>query len=145
MKSTTGNNISNKRLFQKVKEIKLPIGKYALFGSAPMGARGLKKCGDIDLIVDDEIWEEYKNKPGWNYQITENGVEHIESDDSDIEIWHDWRPWYQTARQFIDDTEIIDDLPFVKLTYVLEWKKKWGREKDMGDIEIIEKYLRNKE
>lgn len=137
-----GNNMSNNDLFQRVKELKLAIGKYALFGSAPMGVRELKECSDIDLIVDEEIWEEYKNKPGWNYQITENGVEHIESQDGKIELWHDWRPWYQDNGRFINDAEIIDGLPFVKLDYVLEWKKKFGREKDLKDIEAIEKFLR---
>ena len=55
--------MNNNDLFQKVKELKLPIGKYALFGSAPMGVRGLKECSDIDLIVSEEVWEEYKNRP----------------------------------------------------------------------------------
>ena len=57
------NKMNNNDLFQKVKELKLPIGKYALFGSAPMGVRGLKECSDIDLIVSEEVWEEYKNRP----------------------------------------------------------------------------------
>lgn len=132
--------MGNRNLIQQVKALKLPIGKYALFGSAPLGIRGLKKCNDIDLIVVEEVWEEYKNKSGWDYKITENGVEHIESDNGNIEIWHDWRPWYKDINQFINDAEIIDDLPFVKLDHVLEWKKKWGREKDLHDIEIIEKF-----
>ena len=136
------NNISNNDLFQRVKKLKLPIGKYALFGSAPMGVRGLKKCSDIDLIVSEEIWEKYREKSGWDYQITENGVEHIESRDSKIEFWHDWRPWYQDSSRFINDAEIIDGLPFVKLDRVLEWKRKFGREKDLEDVKIIEKFLR---
>lgn len=101
----------------------LPLGKYALFGSAPMGIRDLKECNDADLIVVDEVWQEYKSKPGWEYKITKNGVEHIESDDSCIEMWHDWHPWYQDVTPFIGSAEIIDGLPFVKLECVLEWKK----------------------
>ena len=30
----------------------------------------------------------------------------------------------------------------LRLDHVLEWKKKFGREKDKKDIEIIEKFLR---
>lgn len=132
----------NDDLFQRVKEMKLPIGKYALFGSAPLGIRELKECSDIDLIVVEELWQRYKNEHGWEYKITENGVEHIESNDGDIEIWHDWRPWYQDITRFINNAEIIDGLPFVKIEYVLEWKRKFGREKDLKDIEITEKFLR---
>ena len=137
--------MSNKDLFQRVKKLNLPIGKYALFGSAPMGIRGLKECHDIDMVVDEDLWQEYKNKAGWQYKITEHGVEHIESDDGDFEIWHDWRPWYQEIDWLINEAEIIDDLPFVKLKYVIDWKRQYGREKDLKDIKIIEKFLQTQQ
>ena len=133
--------MSNKDLFQKIKDLKLPIGKYALFGSAPMGIRNLKECSDIDLIVVEELWEEYKNKNDWTYKITENGVEHIESSDGSIEMWHNWNPWYQDVKPFINSAEIINNLPFVRIESVLEWKKKFGREKDLKDIKVIYKFL----
>jgi len=136
---TTGMN--NKNLFNKVKDLKLPLGKYALFGSAPLGVRGLKECSDVDLIVTEDLWQKYKDKPGWKYKITEKGVEHIEVDDGDIEIWHDWRPWYQDVTLFIDSAEMINGLPFVKLEYLIEWKKKFGREKDLKDLKAVEKFL----
>ncbi len=138
------NKLSNQELFKRVKEMALPLGSYALFGSAPMCIRGLKDCNDADLIVRNDIWEAYKEKTDWDYKITENGVEHIESRDGYVEMWHDWRPWYKKIDQFIADAEVIDDLPFVKLTYVLEWKKKFGREKDMRDAEIIEQFIKTK-
>jgi hypothetical protein len=137
--------MNNQDLFKRVKGLNLPLGKYALFGSAPMGIRGLKECSDVDLIVSEEIWQEYKTKSGWEYKITENGVEHIESEDGQIQLWHDWRPWYQDTRPFIDSAEIIDGLPFVKLEKVVEWKKKFGRDKDLKDLEAIEKFLRTQE
>jgi len=136
--------MKNNALFQKVKELKLPENKYALFGSAPMGIRGLKECSDIDLVVTEDLWQEFKNKQGWEYKITENSVEYIQNSDSNIEIWHDWRPWYQDVMPFIDNSEIIDNLPFVRLEYVLEWKRQFGREKDLKDVEIIEEFLRIK-
>ena len=136
--------MKNNALFQKVKELKLPENKYALFGSAPMGIRGLKECSDIDLVVTEDLWQEFKNKQGWEYKITENSVEYIQNSDSNIEIWHDWRPWYQDVMPFIDNSEIIDDLPFVRLEHVLEWKRQFGREKDLKDVEIIEEFLRIK-
>jgi len=133
--------MKNSDLFQRIKNMNLPVGKYALFGSAPLGIRGLKKCKDMDLIVVEEIWQGYKNKTGWQYKITENGVEHIESDDSQVEMWHDWRPWYDKILPFIEDAETIEGLPFVKLEHVLEWKKKFGRDKDLKDAKIIEDFL----
>ena len=59
-----GNNMSGKDLFQKVKELNLPKGKYALFGSAPMGLRGIRECHDIDIIAKKK-----KNIESINLQV----------------------------------------------------------------------------
>ncbi|MFW5853020.1 MAG: hypothetical protein ACOCU8_00070 [Patescibacteria group bacterium] len=40
----------------------------------------------------------------------------------------------------IDTAETIANFPFVQLKYVVEWKTQLGREKDLKDIELIQKY-----
>jgi len=40
----------------------------------------------------------------------------------------------------IDNAEIIKNFPFVQLKYVVEWKMKSGREKDIKDVKLIEEY-----
>lgn len=131
--------MDNSDLFQKIKELKLPIGGYALFGSAPLGIRGLKDCRDIDIIVTEELWNEYKGK-NWNVGIMPHGSQYLWN--GEIELWKDWKPGYWKIQELIDEAEIIDGLPFVKLERVLESKKLRGNEKDFKDIEIIEKFLR---
>ena len=132
--------MSNRDLFQRVKELKLPEGKYALFGSAPMGIRGIKDCHDIDIIIAEDLWNTYRLNPDWKFGMTENGSEYLSC--GDIKLWYTWTPWYSDIENLIAEAEIIDGLPFVRLERVLEWKKKYSREKDLKDIEIIEKFLR---
>lgn len=43
----------NRDKFDKLTRLNLPINQYAITGSGPMGARGLKDIGDIDIIVSD--------------------------------------------------------------------------------------------
>lgn len=133
--------MSNNGLFQKVKDLKLPLGKYALFGSAPMGIRGLKDCHDVDIIVKEDLWNEYRIRKDWEVKITPNGSEYFLNGDGDVEIWKEWKPGKWDIRKLIDGAEIIDELPFVRLETVVEWKKLSGREKDLKDIETIEKFL----
>lgn len=130
--------MSNSVLFKKVKELKLPQGKYALFGSAQLGIRGLRECDDIDIIVTEDLWNEYRKK-NWETRIIPSGDECLWQDG--IELWKDWKPGEWDVGQLIKETEIIEGLPFVKLETVLEWKKIKGGEKDLKDIEIIEKFL----
>jgi len=136
--------MGNKELFQKVKELNLPIGEYALFGSAPMGVRGLRECHDIDIIVTEKLWNDYKNKSEWKLiEIREdnNYFEGLRNDD--IELWRDWWPGWNVDK-LIQEAEIIDGLSFVKLGEVIKWKRFRAREKDLKDVEIIEKFLQTK-
>jgi hypothetical protein len=135
----------NKDLFGKVKGLNLPTGEYALFGSAPLGIRELKKCRDIDIIMSENLWNEYKNKLNWKIKknLDRNDSYCLCNDDNDIELWKDWAPGAWNVVELIKEAEIIDDLPFVKLEQVIKWKKLNGRGKDLKDIEIIEIYLKS--
>lgn len=131
-------------LFQKVKGLNLPKGKYVLFGSAPLCIRGLRKCNDIDIVVDREIWDGYKDKPDWQLKKTGVGQEEIDClFKQNIEMVKDWKPGIWDIRALIEEAEMIDGLPFVKLEKLLEYKKLCTREKDLKDIAIIEDFLKN--
>ena len=47
----------NNNLFKQVRDLKLPAGKFVIFGSGPMGIRGLRKCEDIDIVVASDVFE----------------------------------------------------------------------------------------
>lgn len=132
----------NKELFLKVKELNLPIGKYALFGSAGLGVRGLKECNDVDIIVAGDLWEELKLKSGWRLEKAESGDQCLRK--NEVEIFMSWAPGEWDVAKLIQEAEIIDGLPFVKLQDVLAWKKLRGKDKDLKDIETIEKFLLTK-
>lgn len=134
--------MSNDDLFQRVKELKLPTGKYVLFGSAPLGIRGLKNCHDIDVVVTEDLWGEFVVKDGWVLKTGPSGDEYLWN--NDIELWRGWKPGEWDISELINEAEIINGLPFVKLDYVVECKKLSAREKDLKDIAIIEKFLRTK-
>lgn len=131
----------NKEIFEKVKELDLPKGQYAIFGSGPMGIRNLKDCEDADLIVTKEVWDKYKQDPEWKIKETSCGTEGLFK--GEIELYFIWRPGEWDAEELIADAEIINDLPFIRLKHVLKWKNLYGREKDLKDIELIENYLKN--
>jgi len=135
--------MSNIELFKQVKELNLPIGKYALFGSAPLGIRNLKDCHDVDIIVTEELWNEYKNKSEWELKEMPNEFKDVYLCNGDIELWKNWRPGIWSIESLIKNAELIDGLPFVKLEEVIKWKKMNGREKDLKDVEVAENYIRN--
>lgn len=127
----------------KLAKIDLPSGDWAIFGSAPMMAHGLKdKCHDLDIIARNSAWE--KALTLGDVEQADMGDHVVRLFNNTIEIFDGWKPGEWNTSDLIDNAEIIDGFPYVKLVSVLEWKKRMGRTKDIKEIPIIEKYLAKK-
>lgn len=120
--------------FEVVRNLNLPTEQFAIFGSGPLGVRNIRESGDIDLIVKVALWEKLKKK----YPLSPKRSDSIVI--GDIEIYYAWPP-FQDVNVIIDSADIINELPFVRLEYVIEWKKYLGREKDKKDIRLIQEFL----
>jgi hypothetical protein len=123
-----------KDLILELKNLNLPPDQFAIFGSGPLGIRGLKESNDLDIIVKEDLWNELSKKyPVQNEKLITIG---------EIEFYKHWKPWYDNTDFLIDTADIIDGIRFVKLEQVLKWKKEYNREKDIADVKLIEEYLR---
>lgn len=125
------------KFLDELERINLPKDKFAVFGSGPLGVRELREIEDLDIVVKSDLWDELVK------EYTLKNGKHIKIDN--IEIYKDWKPWFGDVDKLIDDADIIDGYRYVKLKYVLEWKKKRGLEKDLRDIELIEIHLESDE
>jgi len=122
-----------KKQLAELKKLNLPNDKYAVFGSGPLAIRGIRNSKDIDIIVKLDLWNKLiKRYPQENDKLIRIGF---------IEIYKNWLPWFEDVNLLIDDADIFERIRFVKLKYVLAWKKSFGREKDKKDIQLIEKNI----
>ena len=128
----------NQELFQRVRDLNLPIGEYAIFGSGPMGVRGIREMGDVDIIVTQKLWDNFIKRPDWEQRQVDN-LDGMKNEKLNIEIWKDW--WIGwNVEQMIKEAEIIDGLAFVNLEMMIEWKTLIAREKDLNDLELIKNW-----
>jgi hypothetical protein len=134
---------ANDTKFQLVRDLNLPAGQYAITASGPLGVREVREIGDIDLVVDDDLW----NALASSYPIMqEQGVTKIRIS-HDIEILGEGS-FYEpretdepSVSEQIAQADIIDGLPFVNLRHVLYFKRKMRRKKDERDIAVLERLL----
>jgi len=136
----------NNKLFKVIKKLKFPRGKYALFGSTPIGIRNLRIIGDIDIIVTKDIFKNLKNDDDWTLKTsTSSKSDYLEKiiNGIKIQIWKDWHPGKWDIKKLIKNSEIIKELPFVSLKNMIKWKKMKAREKDLRDVKIAEKFLKS--
>lgn len=144
--------IINHRIIDVVKDLNLPLGGYAVFGSAIMDVYGLKQSNDIDLILSDELFDDLQKSSDWetimkNPDINWQGL--VCKKDSPIEIEafkYFPNPNYNgDFTEMIIEATIIDGIPFVSIEKVLEWKKSLAREKDLNDVKLIDNFMSSRD
>jgi hypothetical protein len=127
-------------LFKRAAELNFPDGQYAIFGSAPICARDLRECNDIDIIVKEPLFEDLKKQGGWELKLKKDGTEYLVKEN--VEIFKNWAPGEWNVEELIKNADAIGGLPFVRLQDVMRWKKMMGREKDSADIVLMENFLK---
>lgn len=126
------------KYLNELQKFSLPAGQFAIFGSGPMAIRGIRQADDLDVIVKPDLWkaliERFPDSLRHNPACLQIGK---------IEIFHDWMQLSPMIIEMIDNAEIISGFPFVQLKYVVKWKEQHGRDKDLKDIELINKFVKN--
>jgi hypothetical protein len=141
--------VTMKEWIKELKKLKLPVNEYAVFGSAPLCIRGLRKPYDLDIIVTKKLWKELRKKHPLVRKKDPTNKERIvifiqiPTKHGIIDVFDNWHKPIFNINKLIKEADVIQGVRFVKLERVLEWKKKFNREKDKKDVKLIKKYLSN--
>lgn len=138
-------NLENKKfnIFEKLKELNLPFGKYVVVSSGTLDALGIRPASDIDIAVTKDLHEELKKDGMWRKE-EHYGKVFLQKDVFSIIPQLNWEKYETTTEQAIASALVINGLPFMNLEELLKFKKALNREKDMKDIKLLEEML-NKE
>ncbi len=121
---------------QRVKELNLPLDQLVVICSGLLDAYGLRMADDIDLVVSDELYEKLKQAGGYR-ELTMHDELYLLSDK--LEIWKTWGPQYDY--ETIKSTSVmIDGVSFINPDLLIIKKRQLGRDKDLADIKLLEKY-----
>ena len=136
--------MTQEEIISKVKELNLPKGSYVVFGSCPMTIAGIREAGDIDMLVSKEVFDDLRTK-GW--KVVDKGREDKPLTYDYFEAHDNWNfsSYNPTLEQLLEKATYIEEVPFASLEDVLKWKKASSREKDLKDIELIQKHLESTE
>ncbi len=137
----------NKILFNNFRKYNFPTTEYAIVSGGPLAIRGIKKTGDVDLVVSDKLWAELSAKHPIK-KVDGFDAEIISLDeDTDVISFRNAEDEGQdgnpTNNQQIENAEIIEELSFQSLRDCLWFKKHSDREKDKKDAELVKVYLEN--
>ena len=130
-------------IFEKLKELNLPIGKYVVVSSGTLDALGIRPASDIDIAVTKDLHQELKNTKEWKEHELYGKI-FLTKDIFTIIPQLDWDKYETTTEEAIDSAQVINSFPFMNLEELLKFKKAMGREKDVKDIKLLEGMLNKK-
>ena len=124
-------------LFDRVKNLNLPAGDFAIFGSGPLIIRGIVPASnDLDIICRRRAWDYIKGVGEPEY-LTEYKLNIVTMFDGSLTFGNKWGIGAFDTDELIDSAELIDGLPFVRLEYVAKYKKISKRPKDLQHLEAL--------
>lgn len=130
----------------KLTDIGLTKDNSVVIGSGILSALNLRASNDIDVVVPEAEYSRLADSK--QFAKTQNHGREILSDEL-FEIGTSWGVLGKD--QSFDDLRkqsiVIDDVRYVTIEFLLAVKKSWlhdddVRQKDIDDVELIEKYLK---
>lgn len=131
-----------KVLINQLNNLDLPRDQYVVVGSGAMAARGIREANDFDVLVSMDLW----NKLAKDNPVVMSGkTENIEF--TDIQILGNGSMYrideIANIEEMFNTAEIIEGHKFLDLNLIKKFKLNEGREKDLKDVELIDKYLQD--
>lgn len=125
------------RLFERLKELELPEGEYAVFGSGPLLVRNIiHDSNDLDILCRGPAWQRVKSL-GIPQFLPDYGVTIVTLKHGHLTFGDRWGIGDFDTDELIDAAEQIDGLPFVRLEQVVKYKQLRAAAKDLQHIEAL--------
>ena len=132
-------------ILTKLNELNLNPDNSVVNGSGVLNALGIRLSGDVDLVVPVTVYSELEQTDRFN-RGQSYGREVLT--DGLLEIGTSWEVLGkdQTYDDLAQNSLIIAGVRYTSLDFLLAVKRSWldgddVRQKDIDDVELIEKYL----
>lgn len=123
----------------RIEHEQIPSGQFIVAGSGILAALGMRPARDIDIVVDERLYDELLSR-GWEKSGRDKILTH--------EIFEASREWpfgtqYRSFEALQQDVEVINGIAFLSLKNTREWKQASGRKKGFQDIKMIDDFIKN--
>lgn len=130
------------KLVGQLDQLNLPNDQYVVVGSGAMAARGIREANDFDILVTMELWDKLAKE---NTVVMSGQTENIEF--GKIQILGNGsmyrKPEFASLDEMLRTADVVKGHRFLNLELVKKFKLNEGRDKDLRDVELIDKYLRD--
>lgn len=127
--------------FDVIRELNLPKGEFAIFGSGPRIVRGLiEGSNDLDVLCRGEAWRVVRSKGRITF-LEEYDITIATLCNDKISFGSQWGIGDPDVNMLIDAAEMSGDLPIVHLRHVIAYKRIRRSSRDMRHLEFLGKVV----
>lgn len=121
---------------EMIKRLSLPKHEYIVIGGAVLEALQLRQTHDVDIIVSDEVYRQYRDERRWQEYVQDNGKKTLSHNGYNM-----MRVWMgKNHKQLKKNQQMISGLPCMGIDDLIKAKRQLGRKKDIADIALLEQY-----
>lgn len=138
--------MSEKSFSERVKDLGLPLDQLIVIGSGLLDQLGIRAASDIDLAVSVDLFNALENDNAWIFENIANDEARYTSRDGSVEVWRGWDKKGESMSydELLANSVVYDDVRFVSLNFLKDWKMWHRRDKDLVDVQLIDQYLKGK-
>lgn len=135
-------------IYKKLESLNFPKGEYVVVGGA-MTAHNLRDAHDLDILVTPNLYRTLLNSGEYVQCVCEQCMQTsrlmLKGVDVDILPNFMFGSYIGDTRSLIENADMINGFPFIKLSEFIKFKKELGKPKDIEDIGLMTEYLEKKE
>ncbi|MGB7604655.1 MAG: hypothetical protein WBL93_04175 [Lutisporaceae bacterium] len=125
--------LNRNQILDKLKNLNFPENQYCVMTGAALVLHGVRSdTTDIDIGCTSKLFKELLHR---GFELIEKESFEAIVIDGCIEIFEDWVP---------EKIELIEGIPVADINSIRQYKERLGRDKDIRDIELIDKFLEQK-
>jgi predicted nucleotidyltransferase len=129
--------VQDNDLFDELRTLNLDMTDYAVFGSGPLIVRGIiPETNDLDILCRGRAWQQVQ-RLGERKHLDKYNVDIVELLEGRLTFGTEWGIGEFDADQLIETAELIGEIPFVQLQYVIQYKRLADRKKDRTHLEAL--------
>lgn len=129
---------------QSLIQVGIPTDKAIIIGSGILDKLGIRKSVDIDVVVPKDEFDKLADNNNF-LKGKKHDDDYYQSTDGQIEAWCCWwdfkRKMVISYETLAENSVLIDNLRFVSLAFLRQWKADYARVKDIEDVKLIDSYL----
>ena len=128
-----------------LRQLALPTGEYAVFGSGPLVVRGIVPFGnDLDVLCRGDAWNRVRELGDLEH-LDDYGVDIVTMLDGQLTFGTSWGIGSLDVDELIDTAETILALPFVRLEFVETYKQIRNSEKDIAHLDALRAFRKHQD